>query len=34
MTERWYRLVIGGCGVLLVGLGLLFGARALSSWPW
>jgi threonine/homoserine/homoserine lactone efflux protein len=34
MTERWYRLVIGGCGVLLVVLGLLLGARALSSWPW
>jgi threonine/homoserine/homoserine lactone efflux protein len=32
MTERWYRLVIGGCGVLLVGLGLLLGLRALSSW--
>jgi threonine/homoserine/homoserine lactone efflux protein len=34
MSASWYHLVIVGCGVLLVGLGLLLGMRALSSWPW
>ena len=34
MNERWYRIVIGACGALLVGLGLLLAVRALSSWPW